>query len=127
MSYEPTEWKTGDVITSEKLNKIENGIANSGRVIYQDITITEIEDGAIYDLGISFNDFIKAKENDQMYIFIVYNRGVYHLFSPNAYAYSDEEDPSTIIIYDLIETGDRAEFVGDTDDDNLIFIRNGIK
>lgn len=26
MSYIPTEWKNGDVITSEKLNKIENGI-----------------------------------------------------------------------------------------------------
>lgn len=26
MSYEPTEWKSGDVITSTKLNKIENGI-----------------------------------------------------------------------------------------------------
>lgn len=30
MSYEPTNWKTGDVVTSEKLNKLENGVANSG-------------------------------------------------------------------------------------------------
>lgn len=27
MSYTPTEWKTGDVVTSEKLNKVENGLA----------------------------------------------------------------------------------------------------
>ena len=26
MAYTPTEWKNGDVITAEKLNKIENGI-----------------------------------------------------------------------------------------------------
>ena len=30
MSYTPTEWNSGDVITAEKLNKIENGIAGSG-------------------------------------------------------------------------------------------------
>ena len=27
MSYTPTEWKTGDVITAEKLNNMESGIA----------------------------------------------------------------------------------------------------
>lgn len=30
MSYEPTNWKTGDVVTSSKLNKLENGVANAG-------------------------------------------------------------------------------------------------
>lgn len=29
MAYEPTEWECGDVVTAEKLNKIENGIANA--------------------------------------------------------------------------------------------------
>ena len=29
MSYTPTEWKKGDVITATKLNKIENGIADA--------------------------------------------------------------------------------------------------
>lgn len=28
MAYEPTTWNTGDVITAEKLNKMEQGIAN---------------------------------------------------------------------------------------------------
>lgn len=27
MSYIPTEWKAGDTVTSQKLNKIENGLA----------------------------------------------------------------------------------------------------
>lgn len=30
MSYEPTNWKTGDVVTSAKLNKLENAVANGG-------------------------------------------------------------------------------------------------
>ena len=29
MSYEPTVWATGDVITSTKLNKLENGLAEA--------------------------------------------------------------------------------------------------
>lgn len=28
MSYEPTVWKDGDVITAEKMNKIEQGVKN---------------------------------------------------------------------------------------------------
>ena len=28
MAYTPTEWKTGDIVTSEKLNKVENGLAS---------------------------------------------------------------------------------------------------
>ena len=30
MAYTPTEWKTGDVITADKLNNIEQGIVNAG-------------------------------------------------------------------------------------------------
>lgn len=29
MSYEPTNWKSGDTITSAKLNKLENGLAEA--------------------------------------------------------------------------------------------------
>lgn len=29
MSYVPTEWETGDVVTAEKLNNIESGIVNN--------------------------------------------------------------------------------------------------
>jgi len=30
MSYTPTNWKSGDVVTSTKLNKLEQGVANAG-------------------------------------------------------------------------------------------------
>ena len=32
MSYTPTQWKAGDTVTSAKLNKMEQGIANVGGV-----------------------------------------------------------------------------------------------
>ena len=33
MSYEKNIWKTGDVITSTKLNRMEDGIANAGGIL----------------------------------------------------------------------------------------------
>lgn len=33
MSYEKNTWKTGDVITSTKLNHMEDGIANTGDIL----------------------------------------------------------------------------------------------
>ena len=33
MSYTPTEWATGDVVTADKLNKIEEGIAGAVGVL----------------------------------------------------------------------------------------------
>lgn len=32
MSYEPTQWKAGDTVTSAKLNKLEQGVANGGGI-----------------------------------------------------------------------------------------------
>ena len=49
MAYEPTQWRSGDTITSERLNKMEQGIAGSGDVYVlhttQTITPAETEGG----------------------------------------------------------------------------------
>ena len=34
MSYEPTNWKDGDLVTSAKLNKLEQGVANGGGSVF---------------------------------------------------------------------------------------------
>lgn len=33
MAYTPTNWQTGDTITAEKLNKLEDGVAQSGSTL----------------------------------------------------------------------------------------------
>ena len=43
MSYTPTEWKSGDVVTSAKLNKLEEGVASSGGALIA--TLTQTLDG----------------------------------------------------------------------------------
>lgn len=37
MSYTPTEWKTGDVITAEKLNNMEQGVAGSAKALFLEL------------------------------------------------------------------------------------------
>ena len=56
MPYEPTTWKSGDVVTSAKLNKIEGGIANAVLIVHDndgtlDKTWQEIHDAGYCLLG----------------------------------------------------------------------------
>ena len=37
MSYEPTNWKSGDIVTSAKLNKLEQGVANSILIVHAEM------------------------------------------------------------------------------------------
>ena len=45
MAYEPTQWRSGDTITSERLNKMEQGIAGGGDVyvLHTTETVTPAE------------------------------------------------------------------------------------
>lgn len=46
MSYEPTNWKTGDVVTSAKLNKLENAVAGGDNFL---VTFTNDLTGWVCD------------------------------------------------------------------------------
>ena len=54
MAYEKTTWQSGDVVTSEKLNNIENGIANMSMVIHT------TDDGAQYVMDKTFGEILEA-------------------------------------------------------------------
>lgn len=47
MSYEPSVWKNGDLISAEKLNKLEKGISSSGAYIVETEWVVVSE----YDVG----------------------------------------------------------------------------
>lgn len=89
MSYEPTNWQTGDVVTSQKLNKLEQGVADAGgggvlvvSIIWEDTICTmnktwqEIWDAAPSVL------FMDASEEDKT-VYMLYeqyvDQGVYLL------------------------------------------------
>ena len=49
MSYTPTNWQSGDIITSAKLNKMEQGIANGGGVLLVTASQDDTSGGHICD------------------------------------------------------------------------------
>lgn len=67
MAYEPTNWKTGDVVTSAKLNKLENGVAaaSSGGGLLA-VNVTEsVEDGsAIYTMDKTAGELFEAGKSN---------------------------------------------------------------
>lgn len=50
MAYDPTVWKSGDTITSAKLNKLENGLAEASGG----------GTGGVTNVGLTFNDKTKT-------------------------------------------------------------------
>lgn len=50
MSYEPTNWKAGDTVTSAKLNKLENGLAAASQGGSSLPTYTNSDDGKVLSL-----------------------------------------------------------------------------
>lgn len=75
MSYTPTEWKNGDTITANKLNKIEEGIENCTITAPYKIEVEEdIEEGEegeeevkIYIISQDIIDYII--ENEPLFIY----------------------------------------------------------
>ena len=64
MAYTPTVWQTGDTITAEKLNKLENGVANVGGY---DIVFTSDPGGFTAD-GASFEELLSGGDRKASYV-----------------------------------------------------------
>ncbi len=63
MAYEPTQWRSGDTITSERLNKMEQGIANSGVfkvTVNATQSVTESFPSSFSDSSASYSEILDA-------------------------------------------------------------------
>ena len=77
MAYTPTEWKTGDTITAEKLNKLENGILKSNGLIVHSSRYIE-DEYTIQELDKTAQEIMDAVLNGQIVYIIKTNS-----FSPD--------------------------------------------
>lgn len=93
MAYTPTTWVTGDTITTTKLNKIEQGIANSGATLICNITsggeldktVQEIYDAFIAGVKvyIKFEDGVLGASGTGTYASNVYYAPVIKIYGYN--------------------------------------------
>lgn len=70
MSYTPTVWNTGDTITAEKLNKLENGVASGGGIFIVPVTAT-IPDDNPYSTDVAFADVQNAAINGNVLVYCI--------------------------------------------------------
>ena len=78
MSYEPTNWKSGDTVTSAKLNKMEQGIANAGGGGVLVVTVTDgTLDKTWQEIHDAAPNVLLTYEDDGMtYFFPLYSVGI---------------------------------------------------
>lgn len=63
MAYVPTTWATGDIITAEKLNNIENGIESANNSLFI-ITVTNLNrEQGTFTIDKTWNELKAAYEN----------------------------------------------------------------
>lgn len=75
MAYEPTIWKKGDIISSTKLNKLENGVANNG-ILVVNITGTSqqtVLDKTWQEIHDATLAIVKDVEGGQVRTYFVYD------------------------------------------------------
>ena len=111
MSYTPTQWSAGDTVTSAKLNKMEQGIANAGgaNILVAHISISNSDPapkiiptldktvGEILNADFIFVRMQRENETTHSYIYsITYDEG-YRLImddGTNLYAETENDYPA---------------------------------
>lgn len=66
MAYEKQTWADGDVITQEKLNHMEDGIANTGGGLVVNVTTETQGDATIYTMDKTAREIITCFESGMM-------------------------------------------------------------
>lgn len=108
MSYEPTNWKSGDTVTSAKLNKMEQGIANAGG-------------GGGLVVHFSGNTLDKTwQEIHDAAPFVVLADGSASPLYANLVSLTDEEGYMVIFYYAL--DGEAAVYVAETADGYPVYV-----
>lgn len=127
MSYTPTEWVTGDIVTAEKLNKLENAVANGVVPEYtsadKDKVLTLGEGSGsetviiVPEQSLTVTDDAMPTLNGVEEAYFVVGQECTLTVNEDSYAVTvtetDQSDPTPMI-----------EYIGDTVDYGIVFISN---
>ena len=91
MSYTKQTWATGDTITAEKLNHIEDGIENIGGIVYLHLVLYE-EHGAFINqrrLDKTFGEILELLQVGIMPCLLETNEYGYNYYFINSFDYDE--------------------------------------
>ena len=124
MTYVKTNWKTGDTITADKLNNIEDGIASSGGGGGGATVITAPEDATEVGLDMTFEEMKDAVLNGNIPSFIIIEHGTYEgeEYETLSYIYPSRVDITETQYNITIMTNNRFQVVSSSDpDDEIVY------
>lgn len=62
MAYTPINWQTGDTITAEKMNKMDNGWEFDSSLLFSETVTTEDNGDGYFVAGLAYSEFINAEQ-----------------------------------------------------------------
>lgn len=112
MSYEPTEWKKGDVVTAAKLNKLETGVAGAGGAL-----VVEMNQETAA-LNKTAGEILAALRNGLVYLPTEYNGmiSVYIIYGTTTSGGGDHAGEIAIQIYNLFDDSRIAAYAATEND-----------
>ena len=119
MAYEKQTWVTGEIITEEKLNHMEDGIAVGGALIV-DVTEEDSGDGIIYSLNQTARKIISAMPMVYVHNTTESTGSIFHMYShigsitSIGYVIGSDDQGD---FYSFAIAGGKAEFIARTLDD----------
>lgn len=108
MAYTPNTWATGDTITAQKLNNMEQGIANAGGMVVPTFTDTGEQQFSCDITFAAVNAAVKA------------GRCFYAFLSDTVYTLSEYYEDDTVVFSSVGVGGGVVE-------ENLIYDTTGIR
>lgn len=110
MAYSKNTWQSGDVVTSAKLNNIENGIANCNGAI------TATETDARITLSASYNDVISMISTGIVPFTVIEDEGAEEIL---ICAYYWAEDGTYDVSFSAIDKSSVYDFIASSADELL--------
>lgn len=110
MMYTPTVWKNGDVITEQKLNKLEQGLEDAGcKIAVINVTLTAVGTSYTCTPDKTFAEVMALIEDGYIPVYL-FSEGASHSVALPSAVHTDSSDQSYGIFIDAMN----YRFVHDT-------------
>lgn len=109
--YTPTNWNNGDVITEQKLNKLEQGLEDAGcKIVVINVTLTAVGTDYTCTPDKTFAE-VMALINDGYIPVYLFSEGASHSVALPHTVHTDSSDPS----YGITINASDSTYVHNTD------------